>query len=93
MYRNLWFNSIISELFVKSTLFTITINTQCSIREGFLLIREEYKRRAEFLNKEVSVKVFDKIYSGVAIDVTENGALKIVDKDNNENILLIGDIL
>ena len=63
------------------------------IEEGFLLIREDYKRRAEFLNNYVSVKVFDKTYEGRAVDITENGALKIVDKDNKEHILLIGDIL
>lgn len=63
------------------------------IEEGFLLIREDYKKRAEFLNKEIAVKVFDKTLTGVAIDVTENGNLKLKDKNNKEHILLIGDIL
>lgn len=81
------------ELFLKNLLDKFCLLYNDFIREGFLLIREEYKKRAEFLNKEVSVKVFDKIYTGIAVDVTENGALKIVDKDKNENILLIGDIL
>mgnify|MGYP002624828689 CR=1 FL=1 len=63
------------------------------IEEGFLLIRDDYKRRAEFLNKNVAVKVFDKTYSGIAVDVTPNGALKLKDKNNEEHILLIGDIL
>ena len=85
--------NIDKELFLKNLLDKFCLLYNDFIREGFLLIREDYKRRAEFLNKEVSVKVFDKIYSGVAVDVTESGALKIVDKDNNENILLIGDIL
>ena len=85
--------NIDKELFLKNLLDKFCLLYNDFIREGFLLIKEDYKRRAEFLNKEVSVKVFDKIYSGVAVDVTESGALKIVDKDNNENILLIGDIL
>lgn len=63
------------------------------IEEGFLLIREDYKKRAEFLNREVAVKVFDKIYEGIVTDVTSNGALKLKDKNNKEHILLIGDIL
>ena len=63
------------------------------LEEGFLLIREEYKIRAEFLNKNVSVNVFDRTIEGKAVDVTENGALKLIDKDNKEQILLIGDIL
>ena len=63
------------------------------IEEGFKLIREDYIKRAEFLNKEIAVKVFDKTFEGKAIDVTHNGALKILGKDNIERILLIGDIL
>ena len=63
------------------------------IEEGFLLIKECYIKRASFLGKNVSVKVFDKIVEGKAVEITDNGALKIVDKNNNENILLIGDIL
>ena len=56
-------------------------------------IREEYKKRAKFLNENVSVKVFDKTIEGEAVDITENGALKLKDKTNKEHILLIGDIL
>lgn len=63
------------------------------IEKGFLLIREDYKKRAEFLNEKITVKVFDKAYVGIAKDITENGALKIVDNNNKEQILLIGDIL
>ena len=63
------------------------------IEDGFLLIREDYIRRAGFLNKEVSVKVLERIVSGIAKDITEEGALKLVDKNNNEHVLLIGDIL
>ena len=63
------------------------------IEDGFLLIREEYKKRANFLKKEVTVRLPDKDICGIAEDITENGALKLLDKDNNEQILLIGDIL
>lgn len=63
------------------------------LEEGFILIREDYKKRAEFLNRNVSVKVFDKTIDGNAVDITDNGALKLIDKDNKEQILLIGDIL
>jgi BirA family biotin operon repressor/biotin-[acetyl-CoA-carboxylase] ligase len=63
------------------------------IEEGFLLIKEGYIKRASFLGKNVSVKVFDKIVEGKAVEITDNGALKIVDKNNKEHTLLIGDIL
>ena len=63
------------------------------IEDGFLLIREDYIRRAEFLNREVTVKVFNEKLCGIATDITEKGALKLLDKNNKEHILLIGDIL
>ena len=63
------------------------------IEEGFLLIKEDYIRRAGFLNKEVTVRSFGTDISGIAKDITDNGALKIVDRNNIEHVLLIGDIL
>jgi len=63
------------------------------IEDGFLLIREDYIRRAGFLNKEITVKVLNEKLFGLATDITPNGALKLLDKDNKEHILLIGDIL
>lgn len=63
------------------------------IEEGFPLIREEYVERASFLDKDIKVKVFDNIITGHVLGLTDDGALKIVDNNNNEKILLIGDIL
>ena len=81
------------EVFLKKVINKFCLYYNNFIEEGFLLIREDYKRRADFLNKNVSVKVFDKTFDGKAVDVTENGALKLIDKENKEHILLIGDIL
>ena len=81
------------EDFLKKVIDKFCLYYNNFIEEGFLLIREDYKRRAEFLNKHVSVKVFDKTYEGIATDVTSEGALKLKDKNNKEHILLIGDIL
>ena len=81
------------EEFLKRVINKFCLYYNKFIEEGFLLIREDYKKRAEFLNENVSVKVFDKTYEGRAVDVTENGALKLIDIDNKEHILLIGDIL
>ena len=81
------------EVFLKRVLSKFCLLYNKFIEEGFLLIREDYKKRAEFLREEISVKVFDKVYTGIATDVTEKGALKLTDKKNREHILLIGDIL
>lgn len=81
------------EIFLQKVLDKFCLLYNRFIEDGFLLIREDYIRRAEFLNKEISVKVFDKTLSGFAVDITEKGNLKLKDKNNNEHILLIGDIL
>lgn len=86
-------NSIDKEKFLKNVIDKFCLYYNNFIEDGFILIREDYKRRADFLDKEVSVKVFDKTYVGKAVDVTESGALRLKDKDNKEHILLIGDIL
>ena len=85
--------NIDKELFLQKVLERFCLLYNKFVEEGFLLIREEYKKRAEFLNKEISVKVFDKLYEGRAVDITESGAIKLVDKNKKEHILLIGDIL
>ena len=81
------------ETFLKRVIKEFCLGYNRFIEEGFLYIREDYKKRAEFLNKFVTIKVFDKEISGIAVDITENGALKLVDTNDNEHILLIGDIL
>ena len=81
------------EIFLKKVIDNFCLRYNNFIEEGFLLIKEDYKRRAEFLDKTVTVKIFDKEIIGIAKDITDNGALKIVDKNNKEHVLLIGDIL
>ena len=85
--------NIDKNLFLKKVLDRFCLLYDRFIEEGFPLIKNEYIKRASFLNKNVSVKVFDNIVSGKATGLTDNGALKIVDNDNIEKILLIGDIL
>ena len=82
-----------SKDFLKKVLDKFCLRYDKFIEDGFLLIKEDYKSRAGFLNKEVTVKVFDKEICGTAKDITENGALKIIDKKDREHVLLIGDIL
>ena len=81
------------EIFLEKLLAKFCLMYDKFIETGFLLIKEEYLKRAGFLNKEVSVKVFDRTVSGIAKDITDNGALRLIDKQNKEHILLIGDIL
>lgn len=61
--------------------------------KGFDLIKDEYVSRFGFLNKEITVKIFDKSVTGVAVGLNNLGALILLDSDNKEHTLLIGDIL
>lgn len=79
--------------FLKKVIDKFCLGYNKFIEDGFLLIREDYKKRAEFLDKTVSVKIFDKTITGIAKDVTEKGALRLIDKNEKEHVLLIGDIL
>ena len=91
---NLETNKVINrEIFLKKVVDKFCLRYNKFIEEGFLLIREDYVRRAEFLNTPVTVKVFDKKISGIAKNITDEGALEIVDKYNKKHVLLIGDIL
>ncbi|MGN1153642.1 MAG: biotin--[acetyl-CoA-carboxylase] ligase [Candidatus Gastranaerophilaceae bacterium] len=79
--------------FLKKIMEKFCLSYNKFIEEGFLFVREEYIKRAGFLNKEIKVKAFDKEFCGIAKDILENGALLLEDKENKEHIFLIGDIL
>ena len=85
--------NINKEFFLKKVLDKFYLRYNKFVEEGFISIREDYKKRAEFLDSLVKIKVFDKEISGIAKDITETGAIKLVDNKNKEHVLLIGDIL
>lgn len=62
------------------------------LNTGFPMIKEKYARRACFLNREITVKVFNDDKKGVAKSITEKGEL-ILANNNKEFVLTIGDIL
>ena len=62
------------------------------LNNGFSMIKEKYVRRACFLNREITVKVFNDDKKGVAKSITEKGEL-VLENNNKEFVLTIGDIL
>ncbi len=63
------------------------------LANGFEFIKEDYINRNCFLNKELNVQVFNRIESGLAKDVDDNGGLVLLTKDDKQTVLTIGDIL
>ena len=60
--------------------------------KGFEFIKHDYIKRFNFLDKELCVKVFNETKCGVAKGINDCGAL-ILEKNNEEFVLTIGDIL
>lgn len=79
--------------FLKKVLKRFCLSYNSFIEEGFLFIKDDYTKRAVFLNKEIRVKAFDREICGVAKDILDNGALLLIDKNNKKHTFLIGDIL
>lgn len=63
------------------------------LNAGFINIKEDYLNRNCFLNKELNVRVFNNIKTGIAKSVNDKGELVLQTKDNKESVLTIGDIL
>ncbi len=79
-------------LFTEKLLNEFFKNYEEFLKQGFLMIKKEYIERCSFLGKEISVKVFNDKKSGIAKTINDNGEL-VIEKNNDEFILTMGDIL
>ena len=79
-------------LFTEKLLNEFFKNYEEFLKQGFLMIKKEYIERCNFLGKEISVKVFNDKKSGIAKTINDNGEL-VIEKNNKEFILTMGDIL
>lgn len=62
------------------------------LNNGFSFIKQDYINYACFLNKEISVKIFNETKTGIAKSVNDFGALDL-ENDKQQFVLTIGDIL
>lgn len=81
-----------NNLFTEKLLNEFFKNYEEFLKQGFLMIKKEYIERCNFLGKEISVKVFNDKKSGIAKTINDNGEL-VIEKNNDEFILTMGDIL
>ena len=79
-------------LFTEKLLNEFFKNYEEFLKQGFLMIKKEYIERCSFLGKEISVKVFNDKKSGIAKTINDNGE-RVIEKNNDEFILTMGDIL
>lgn len=79
-------------LFTEKLLHEFFKNYEEFLKQGFFMIKKDYIERCNFLGKEISVKVFNDKKSGIAKAINDNGEL-VIEKNNKEFILTMGDIL
>lgn len=80
------------KLFTEKLLNEFFKNYEEFLKLGFSMIKKEYVQKCNFLNKEISVQVFNQKKSGIAKRINDNGEL-VLEKNNIEFILTMGDIL
>ena len=78
--------------FISKLLDKFFDNYDKFLKNGFSMIRDYYLDKACFLNEEISVQVFNDKKSGIAKTVNNNGEL-VLEKEKNELVLTMGDIL
>lgn len=79
--------------FMQNLLDEFFANYNKFLAEGFISIKDYYIEKNCFLNKEIKIQVFNKIKEGLAQCVNDSGELVLLDKENKEFVLMIGDIL
>ncbi len=78
-----------AEFFLNEFLTEFFAGYNQFLEDGFEYIKSDYIKRNCFLNKELNVQILDRIKTGFASGLTDDGALIL---DNN-SVLTIGDIL
>ena len=80
------------EEFIQKLLKNFFKNYEKFLSNGFEIIKQDYLKRAYFIGSEISVQVFNEQKSGLAKSITDLGEL-VLEKDNKEILLTMGDIL
>lgn len=62
------------------------------LEKGFSIIRDEYIKKIRFLGQKITVTNFDKKEEYTAQDIAQDGSLIVLDAQNNEKIILAGDV-
>lgn len=63
------------------------------LKNGFKSIKDEYIKRAYFLNQELNIAIFDRIEKGIAKDIDNSGNLVLINKNNEELHINMGEIV
>lgn len=80
------------EIFIKMLYENFCLLYDEFVYEGFKSVKDLYQKRATFIGKQIKINVLDVIHEGIALGITDKGAL-LLKEHNNTNTYCIGDIL
>ena len=63
------------------------------LKNGFKSIKNDYEKRASFLNQQLKVSVFNIIKEGLSKRLDDDGALILIDKTGKEEKINMGEII
>lgn len=78
--------------FIKNLTEEFFNNYEDFLKTGFVMIKNDYLNKSCFLNKEISVQVFNDKKSGMVKEVNDSGEL-VLENSGKELVLTMGDIL
>lgn len=81
------------ESFLNEFLNEFFSNYDNFLRHGFSYIKNEYIKRSCFIGKDLTVQVLNDVKTGYAEGITDDGELVLRNKNNEDVVLSIGDIL
>ena len=81
-----------ADAFRKELVNEFFSNYERFLENGFEMIKHAYISKNCFLDKELNIQVFNEIKNGLAKSVNDRGEL-VLEKDDKEFVLTIGDIL
>ncbi|MFC1485237.1 biotin--[acetyl-CoA-carboxylase] ligase [bacterium] len=84
--------SISRDEFLHKLLDLFFFNYNEFLEEGFSCIKDEYKKKAMFLNKHIKINAPSETFYGIAKDIDETGAL-ILETNGRERLINVGDLI
>ena len=82
--REIFINELLEEFFAGYSRF---------LQQGFLSIKKEYEDRSFYIGKSIVIKSYKTKEQGKVKQVNNDGSLLIVNKNNEERVVMMGDLV
>ncbi len=79
--------------FIEKLLDKFFENYENFINKGFLFIKKDYMSRIDIIDRKLAINTPGMLTKGIAKEIREDGSLVILDENNEEKIITMGDII